>query len=55
MLGSLLSYSEGRFFSKWPRGLRRQLTLTFGTPLPVGTSTTQARLALQELTATVVR
>jgi acyl-[acyl-carrier-protein]-phospholipid O-acyltransferase / long-chain-fatty-acid--[acyl-carrier-protein] ligase len=55
MWGSLLSYSEGRFFSKWPRGLRRQLTLTFGTPLPVGTSTAQARLALQELTATVVR
>ncbi len=55
MWGSLLSYSEGRYFTKWPRGLRRQLTLTFGTPLPVGTSTDQARLALQELTATVVR
>ncbi len=55
MWGSLLSYSEGRFFSKWPRGLRRQVTLTFGTPLPVGTSTDQARLALQELSAEVVR
>ena len=55
MWGSLLSYSEGRFFTKWPRGLRRRVTLTFGTPLPVGTSTDQARLALQELTATVVR
>jgi len=55
MWGSLLSYSEGRFFSKWPRGLRRTVTLTFGTPLPVGTSTDVARLALQELTATVVR
>ncbi|MFM8413456.1 MAG: MFS transporter [Planctomycetota bacterium] len=55
MWGSLLSYSEGRYFTKWPRGFRRPVTLTFGTPLPVGTSTDLARLALQELTATVVR
>jgi acyl-[acyl-carrier-protein]-phospholipid O-acyltransferase / long-chain-fatty-acid--[acyl-carrier-protein] ligase len=55
MWGSLLSYSEGRYFRKWPRGLRRRVTLTFGPPLPVGTSTDMARLALQELTATVVR
>jgi acyl-[acyl-carrier-protein]-phospholipid O-acyltransferase/long-chain-fatty-acid--[acyl-carrier-protein] ligase len=55
MWGSLLSYSEGRFFKKWPRGLRRTITLSFGTPLPVGTSTDIARLALQELTALVVR
>jgi len=31
------------------------VTLTFGRPLPVGTSTDLARLALQELTATVIR
>jgi acyl-[acyl-carrier-protein]-phospholipid O-acyltransferase/long-chain-fatty-acid--[acyl-carrier-protein] ligase len=55
MWGSLLSYSEGRFFTKWPRGLRRTISLTFGTPLPVGTPPDVARLALQELTATVVR
>jgi 1-acyl-sn-glycerol-3-phosphate acyltransferase len=55
MWGSLLSYSEGRYFTKWPRGLRRRVTLTFGSPLPVGTSTDLARLALQELTATVVK
>jgi acyl-[acyl-carrier-protein]-phospholipid O-acyltransferase/long-chain-fatty-acid--[acyl-carrier-protein] ligase len=55
MWGSLLSHSEGRYFTKWPRGFRRTVTLTFGTPLPVGTSTDLARLALQELTATVVR
>jgi len=48
MWGSLLSYSEGRYFTKWPRGLRRRVTLTFGPPLPVGTSTDMARLALQE-------
>ncbi len=55
MWGSLLSHSEGRYFTKWPRGFRRTVTLTFGTPLPVGTSTDLARLALQELTAKVVR
>ena len=55
MWGSLLSFSEGRFFRKRPRGLRRTVTLTFGRPLPVGTSTDLARLALQELTATVIR
>jgi acyl-[acyl-carrier-protein]-phospholipid O-acyltransferase/long-chain-fatty-acid--[acyl-carrier-protein] ligase len=55
MWGSLLSYSEGRFFTKWPRRLRRTITLSFGTPLPVGTPPNVARLALQELTATVVR
>jgi acyl-[acyl-carrier-protein]-phospholipid O-acyltransferase/long-chain-fatty-acid--[acyl-carrier-protein] ligase len=55
MWGSLLSYSEGRYFSKWPRGFRRTVTLTFGQPLPVGTSTDMARRALQELVANVVR
>lgn len=55
MWGSLLSFSEGRFFSKRPRGLRRRITLAFGEPLPVGTATAAARLALQELIATVVR
>lgn len=55
MWGSLLSHSEGRYFTKWPRGFRRTVTLTFGRPLPVGTPTDLARLALQELTAEVVR
>ena len=55
MWGSLLSYSEGRYFTKWPRGFRRTVTLSFGRPLPAGTSTDLARLALQELTAAVVR
>ncbi len=55
MWGSLLSFSEGRYFTKWPRGLRRPLTLTFGSPLPIGTSGHAARLAIQELTAVAVR
>ncbi|MFM8704439.1 MAG: hypothetical protein ACKOHG_11370, partial [Planctomycetia bacterium] len=63
MWGSLLSFSEGRYFTKWPRlffggglsGLRRPLTLRFGPALPVGAHPNDARLALQELTATSVR
>jgi len=54
MWGSLLSHSEGRYFTKWPRIFRRPVTLTYGTPLPVGTPSHEARLALQELSATAV-
>ena len=59
MWGSVLSFSEGRFFRKWPRlvggGWRRPLTVRFGRPLPVGTSPRDARFALQELTARGIR
>jgi len=63
MWGSLLSFSEGRYFTKRLRlffggtlgGFRRPLTLTFGQPLPVGAHPNEARLALQELTAQSVR
>lgn len=51
MWGSPLSFSEGRYFTKWPRVFRRRLTLTYGIPLPIGTPCHEARLALQELTA----
>ena len=53
--GSLLSHSEGCYFSKRPRLWRRPITLTFGPPLPVGTHPNEARLALQEITASAVR
>ncbi len=61
--GSLLTFSEGKYFTKRPRlffggglrGFRRPLTLSFGPPLPVGTHPDVARLALQELTASSVR
>lgn len=53
--GSPLSFSEGRYFTKWPRVFRRPVTLTYGTPLPVGTPSREARLALQELSAVAVR
>ncbi|MFM7034583.1 MAG: MFS transporter [Planctomycetia bacterium] len=53
--GSLLSFSEGRYFTKRLRGIRRPVTLLFGSPLPVGTHPDEARRALQELTAESVR
>jgi acyl-[acyl-carrier-protein]-phospholipid O-acyltransferase/long-chain-fatty-acid--[acyl-carrier-protein] ligase len=52
--GSLLSFSEGKYFSKRPRLWRRPITLTFGPPLPVGTHPDRARLALQEVAAGAV-
>ena len=53
--GSGLTFSEGRYFTKWPRLWRRTITLTYGPPLPAGTHPDQARLALQEVTAEAVR
>jgi 1-acyl-sn-glycerol-3-phosphate acyltransferase len=54
MWGSGLTFSEGRYFTKWPRLWRRTLTLAYGPVLPAGTHPDQARLALQELAATAV-
>ena len=58
MWGSVLSFSEGKFFSKWPRfpgGRRRRVSLWFDAPLPVGTPPREARLAIQDLAARAVR
>jgi acyl-[acyl-carrier-protein]-phospholipid O-acyltransferase/long-chain-fatty-acid--[acyl-carrier-protein] ligase len=52
--GSGLSFSEGRFFTKWPRLWRRPVTVTFGPALPAGTHPDMARLALQETAAGAV-
>ena len=54
MWGSVLSFSQGRFFSKWPRLWRRPVTLTFGPALPAGTHPDLARLALAETAARAV-
>ena len=53
--GGGLTFSEGRYFTKWPLLWRRTITLTYGPPLPAGTHPDQARLALQEVTADAVR
>jgi acyl-[acyl-carrier-protein]-phospholipid O-acyltransferase/long-chain-fatty-acid--[acyl-carrier-protein] ligase len=52
--GSLLTFSEGKYFSKRPRLWRRPITLTFGPALPVGAHPDQARIALQEVTTSAV-
>ena len=52
--GSGLSFSEGRYFTKWPRLWRRPVTVTYGPSLPAGTHTDMARLALQETAAGAV-
>jgi 1-acyl-sn-glycerol-3-phosphate acyltransferase len=52
--GSTLSFSQGRFFTKWPRLWRRTITVTFGPALPAGTHPDVARLALQETAAAAV-
>ena len=54
MWGSVLSFSEGRFFTKLPRSWRRPVTLAFGPPLPAGTHPDVARLALAETAARAV-
>ncbi len=33
--GSIFSYSGGRYFTKWPTGLRRHVTVSFSEPLAV--------------------
>ena len=52
--GSALSFSEGCYFTKWPRRWRRTVTVTFGPALPAGTHPNEARLALQEVAAGAV-
>jgi len=54
MWGSMLSFSQGCYFTKRPRRWRRTVTVTFGPPLPAGTHPDQARLALQETAAGAV-
>ena len=53
--GSGFSFSEGRFFTKWPRCWRRPVTMRFGTPLPLAAPPEVIRLALQETQAVAVR
>lgn len=52
--GSVFSFSEGRFFTKWPRGWRRPVTMRFGPPLPIGAEPAVIRLAVQEMQAVAV-
>jgi acyl-[acyl-carrier-protein]-phospholipid O-acyltransferase/long-chain-fatty-acid--[acyl-carrier-protein] ligase len=49
--GSLFSMHKGRFVRKWPAEVPAPVSVTFGEPLPGGAAASQARQALQELSA----
>ena len=47
--GSLFSFAGGKFFWKWPRQLRRAVTVNFGQPLPPAATADEVRQAVEEL------
>ncbi|HEY1424008.1 MAG TPA: AMP-binding protein, partial [Candidatus Acidoferrum sp.] len=49
--GSILSFSGGRFFWKWPRKIPYPVRVTFGKPLPATATSIEARQAVLELGA----
>ena len=44
--GSLASYSDGRFFKKWPKGWRRTINIVFGPEVPPPVTAFKVRQAL---------
>jgi acyl-[acyl-carrier-protein]-phospholipid O-acyltransferase/long-chain-fatty-acid--[acyl-carrier-protein] ligase len=49
--GSIFSFAGGRFFWKWPTRIPYPVTVSFGAPLPSGSSAQAVRQAIQELGA----
>jgi len=47
--GSIFSFIGGRFLTKLPERIPYPVTVSFGSPLPAGTSTEQVRQAVQDL------
>ena len=47
--GSIFSFVGGRFFTKLPERIPFPVTVSFGAPLPAGTSADQVRQAVQDL------
>lgn len=41
--GSIFSFSDGKFFKKWPKGLRRKVGISFGPALPSSIKAIQLR------------
>ena len=52
--GSIFSFERGRFFWKWPRRVPYPVTVSFGAPMPAGSTANQVRQAIQELSAAAV-
>ena len=49
MWGSIFSFAGGKFFCKWPRQLRRLVTVNFGQPLPATAKADEAHVAVAKL------
>jgi len=49
--GSVFSFNAGKFFWKWPRQLRRPVTVSFGLPLPSNATADEVRRAVEKLLA----
>lgn len=47
--GSIFSYERGKFFFKMPHEVPAKLSITFGRPLPAGTTSQEIRKAVTEL------
>jgi len=47
--GSIFSFERGKFFWKWPKRIPYPVTVTFGAPLPAGSTAHEVRQAIQEL------
>jgi acyl-[acyl-carrier-protein]-phospholipid O-acyltransferase / long-chain-fatty-acid--[acyl-carrier-protein] ligase len=52
--GSVFSFSQGRFFWKWPERIPYPVTVAFGKPMPSTVKAAAARQAIQELGAEVM-
>lgn len=49
--GSIFSFERGRFFFKWPQRIPYPVTVSFGTPLPSGSTAFEVRQAVMKLSA----
>jgi acyl-[acyl-carrier-protein]-phospholipid O-acyltransferase / long-chain-fatty-acid--[acyl-carrier-protein] ligase len=47
--GSIFSFAGGKFFWKWPRRLRRPVSVNFGRPLPPAATADEVRAAVEKL------
>lgn len=47
--GSIFSFAGGKFFRKWPRQLRRAVTVNFGRPLPPTATADEVQAAVEKL------
>lgn len=47
--GSIFSFKDGRFFTKWPRPFPYALTITFGSALPGHSTVSEMRKAIQAM------